>query len=134
MSNWFRWLLTPSPYTEVMALPENWNDNSFSSVGRIVVVTCPTNTWPGTSVRVVATLGTRALKNSPPGSVVFDRSCVYRPITRHRSLACQSIRRTSWRVSWSFARVSWKLLVPTFGAGHKPSNATAFGSRSAGAT
>ena len=66
-----------------MALLENCSDSSLKVFGLRVVVSWPTNTWPGTSVSVVATFGMAVLKNSPPGSVVALRSCVYRPISRH---------------------------------------------------
>ena len=65
-----------SPYTDEMALLENWYENSFSMLGESVVITCPTKICPGTSVSVVATSGTSVLKKRPPASVVSDRSCV----------------------------------------------------------
>ncbi len=62
---------------------EYCSESSLNVFGLMVVVSWVTRICPGTSVRVVATLGMAVLKNSPPGSVVALRSWVYRPISRH---------------------------------------------------
>ena len=74
--SWARVFLLSGGYVVEIALLDRWYCRSLMALLPMMVFTPTANTWPGTSVSVVATPGNAMPTNRPPSSRVSLRSCV----------------------------------------------------------